>query len=103
MLRCGQNRRGSCKDIALLQEAQRPHGDGQEGDQVEYLSQALGYRHRVYFPNLARRGGRYGNAVLSRFPITESNHIAHVQRAQMDVARRASDHLPLIADRRLGP
>lgn len=62
-------------DIVLLQEAQRPHDDGAAGDQVEYLAQTLGYRHVAYFPNVARRRGRYGNAVLSRFPITRVNHI----------------------------
>jgi len=63
-------------DIVLLQEVvrgSRRHG----GDaQVDRLGELLGLRHRSYFPNVRRRRfGEYGNAVLSRFPITEAVNI----------------------------
>lgn len=56
-------------DIVMLQEvdagARRSRGDMQ----CELLGEALGLRHRCWYPNLTlRRGGAYGNAVLSRFP-----------------------------------
>ena len=63
-------------DLVLLQEvdqhAQRTNTDRQ----VDLLGDALGYRHRSYFPNVKlRTGGEYGNAILSRFPLTETSNI----------------------------
>ena len=63
-------------DVACLQEvdfqARRSKGDAQ----VDVLADALGLRHRVWFPNVrVRGGGAYGNAVLSRFPIQEASNI----------------------------
>ena len=63
-------------DVALLQEvdegAKRTRGDRQ----VDLLGDLLGYRYRAYFPNVRlRRGGHYGNAILSRFPIVETRNI----------------------------
>jgi endonuclease/exonuclease/phosphatase family metal-dependent hydrolase len=44
--------------------------------QVDLLGDLLGFRHRAFYPHISRRGGMdYGNAVLSRWPITESQHI----------------------------
>ncbi len=60
-------------DIVLLQEVESP--DGGAENQADLLGSLLGYRHRVYFPNVPRRAGRYGNAVLSRFPISAVDHI----------------------------
>jgi endonuclease/exonuclease/phosphatase family metal-dependent hydrolase len=44
--------------------------------QVDLLGEALGFRHRTWFANHQyRRGGEYGNAILSRWPITHSENI----------------------------
>lgn len=56
-------------DIVMLQEvdagAKRSRGDAQ----CDLLGEALGLRHRCWYPNVTvRGGGAYGNAVLSRFP-----------------------------------
>ncbi len=63
-------------DLVLLQEvdrgARRTNGD----DQVDLLGDMLGLRHRTWFPNHRMlRGGEYGNAILSRFPITHTENI----------------------------
>lgn len=63
-------------DVVLLQEvdhlAPRSNGDRQ----VDLLGDLLGMRHRTWFPNVAvRGGGEYGNAILSRFPLTETRNI----------------------------
>lgn len=56
-------------DLVLLQEvdAGAKRSDGHQ--QADMLGEALGMRHREWFPNVhLRSGGAYGNAVLSRFP-----------------------------------
>jgi endonuclease/exonuclease/phosphatase family metal-dependent hydrolase len=63
-------------DVVLLQEVVGPAAGSADERQVDVLGDLLGYRHRVFFPHVTRRGGgQYGNAVLSRFPITEASHI----------------------------
>lgn len=63
-------------DIVLLQEVDA-HAARSRGDrQVDLLADRLGFRHRSYFGTVAvRGGGEYGNAVLSRFPILDSQKI----------------------------
>lgn len=64
-------------DFALLQEVvddgRRPHTHCQ----IALLGDRLGFRHRIFFPNarMPMRGGSYGNAILSRFPFTDSQNI----------------------------
>lgn len=59
-------------DLLLLQEVADEGG----WRQSEHLGDLLGLRHRTWFPNVTlRRGRRYGNAILSRFPITASSNI----------------------------
>lgn len=63
-------------DVVLLQEvdvgARRSQGDRQS----DLIGQALEMPHRAFFPNVhVRGGGAYGNAVLSRFPITAARNI----------------------------
>lgn len=63
-------------DVVMLQEvdhaARRSRGDRQ----VDLLGDLLGLRHRSWFANVTvRGGGQYGNAILSRFPITETDNI----------------------------
>jgi len=63
-------------DFVLLQEvdqyARRSNGDRQ----VDLIGDLLGFRHRTWFPNVkVRSGGEYGNAILSRFPLTDTRNI----------------------------
>ena len=39
------------------------------------LGDALGYDHRFYQPNVRMRTGRYGNAILSRFPLADTHSL----------------------------
>jgi endonuclease/exonuclease/phosphatase family metal-dependent hydrolase len=63
-------------DVLMLQEVDdgvpRSNGDSQ----VDVLGDLLGMKHRSWFPNVeVRGGGRYGNAILSRYPLIESTNI----------------------------
>jgi endonuclease/exonuclease/phosphatase family metal-dependent hydrolase len=63
-------------DVVMLQEVDdgvtRSRGD----KQVELLGDELGLPYRTWYPNVdVRGGGRYGNAVLSRYPMIESTNI----------------------------
>ncbi len=63
-------------DVVLLQEvaqnSKRYNGEAQ----VERLSELLGMRHQTFFVNVKTRGvrGDYGNAILSRFPLTQASN-----------------------------
>ncbi|TWU08159.1 endonuclease/exonuclease/phosphatase family protein [Stieleria varia] len=67
--------RESQADVVALQEVDHiVHRSGSE-DQPKQLAQQLGMHH-VFGGNIELQGGRYGNALLSRFPITSSvNHL----------------------------
>lgn len=57
-------------DVILLQEAFFPHHPTHDyRSQAEHLAHHLGY-HLAYTPNNAHKKGHYGNATLSRYPIT---------------------------------
>ncbi|HKY36855.1 MAG TPA: endonuclease/exonuclease/phosphatase family protein [Polyangiaceae bacterium] len=62
-------------DIVLLQEV----ADGMPGcgmdNQLEELSESLELRHVAYGAEHRFRVGGYGNAILSRFPVTDSARI----------------------------
>jgi endonuclease/exonuclease/phosphatase family metal-dependent hydrolase len=63
-------------DLVLLQEVDQYTKRSRAKRQADVLGESLGYRHRTYFPNVRiRGGGAYGNAILSRFPITETSNI----------------------------
>jgi endonuclease/exonuclease/phosphatase family metal-dependent hydrolase len=63
-------------DFVLLQEVDEGCGRTDGHRQVDLLGDLLGLRHRTYFPNVRTRGGgHYGNAILSRFPLTETSNI----------------------------
>lgn len=63
-------------DICLLQEVDSGAKRSKRDHQVDLLGEWLGYRHRTWFPNArVRGGGRYGNAILSRWPITATANI----------------------------
>ena len=59
-------------DLLLLQEVDEGARRSRRHRQVDVLGDLFGLPHRAFFPNVAvRGGGHYGNAILSRFPITE--------------------------------
>jgi endonuclease/exonuclease/phosphatase family metal-dependent hydrolase len=63
-------------DVAMLQEVDSGVARSRHEHQVDILADALGLRYRTWFPNVdVRGGGRYGNAILSRYPIIESTNI----------------------------
>lgn len=63
-------------DMVLLQEVDHNVKRSRKDRQVDLLGDLLGFRHRTYFPNVkVRGGGEYGNAILSRFPLTETVNI----------------------------
>ena len=63
-------------DLILLQEVEEGTRRSHDHRQVELLGDLLGFHHRTWFPNVKLRGGgEYGNAILSRWPLIESNNI----------------------------
>jgi endonuclease/exonuclease/phosphatase family metal-dependent hydrolase len=63
-------------DVVMMQEVDNGVHRSSRHHQVEVLGELLGMRYRTWFPNVAvRGGGHYGNAILSRYPIIESNNI----------------------------
>lgn len=63
-------------DIACLQEVDNLARRSNRDRQVDVLGDRLGYRYRTWFANVkVRGGGEYGNAILSRFPLIETNNI----------------------------
>jgi endonuclease/exonuclease/phosphatase family metal-dependent hydrolase len=63
-------------DICLLQEVDEGCRRSERHRQVDLLGELLEMRHRTWFPNVSvRGGGQYGNAILSRWPLTETQNI----------------------------
>lgn len=63
-------------DLVALQEVDQAARRSNVDSQVDLLGDLLGMRHRTWFPNVrVRGGGQYGNAILSRFPLTETTNI----------------------------
>ena len=63
-------------DVALLQEVMRHSKTSSDALQVEVLGEAIGLQHRVWVPNVrVDQSKGYGNAIFSRWPITESSNI----------------------------
>jgi endonuclease/exonuclease/phosphatase family metal-dependent hydrolase len=56
-------------DIVLLQEVADGVPRSHHHRQVDVLGDLLHLPHRAYQPNVVLREGRYGNAILSRFPL----------------------------------
>lgn len=63
-------------DIVMLQEVAQRAKRFRHDRQVEKLGALVGLRHRTYFVNVrfGDRRGEYGNAILSRFPISETSN-----------------------------
>ena len=55
-------------DIVALQEVVSVQGYSVEQDQARFVADALGF-HFAFGENRLHQGGRYGNVVLTRFPI----------------------------------
>ncbi len=63
-------------DVVLLQEVDAHAARSRRDRQVDVLADRLGFRHRSYYGTVpVRGGGEYGNAILSRFPIIDSQKI----------------------------
>lgn len=57
-------------DLVLLQEVDDGVPRSRRDRQVEMLAGELGYRHHAYQRNVHLKAGHYGNAILSRHPLT---------------------------------
>jgi len=62
-------------DLVLLQEVDDGAPRSRRLDLAEELAKALDYPHYAVGHNVRLREGRYGNATLSRFPITRVTNI----------------------------
>ncbi|HIA14651.1 MAG TPA: endonuclease [Nitrospirales bacterium] len=62
-------------DIALLQEVADGIPRSGHHQQVDVLGETLGFQHRAYQPNVTLRKGAHGNAILSRFPLSDIHDI----------------------------
>lgn len=63
-------------DIVMMQEVDRDAKRSNNHHQSEVLAEMLGLAHSCWYPNVnVRGGGQYGNAILSRFPLTDSHNI----------------------------
>jgi len=62
-------------DIVFLQEVDEGAPRSSFHAQADYLADAVGMRHRCYGPNVHLRKGRYGNAILSRWPLSAVENI----------------------------
>ncbi|HPT78863.1 MAG TPA: endonuclease/exonuclease/phosphatase family protein [Candidatus Atribacteria bacterium] len=66
--------RGSGADVIGLQEVERFMPRSGYKDQIKLIAEALGYFY-YYGGNLNILGARYGNAVLSKYPIMASDNL----------------------------
>lgn len=62
-------------DIVHLQEVDDDVPRSGHHRQSDELAKALAFEHHVFQPNVHLRRGRYGNAILSRFPFAESHSL----------------------------
>jgi endonuclease/exonuclease/phosphatase family metal-dependent hydrolase len=62
-------------DILLLQEVDDGAPRSRHHRQVDLLGDALSLSHRAFQPNVTLRQGQYGNAILSRFPLSDVEDI----------------------------
>lgn len=69
-------------DVVALQEVESPGEPRGDDDQLSALATAAGFPPGVPGPNLQRRGGPFGNAVLTRWPVVQ------VRRIDLSVAAR---------------
>lgn len=82
-------------DICAINEI---YGDGNFGDQVKTLGEALGYCH-YFTPAIDHRYGKYGIALLSRYPITKVTSIPlHVKEENRLADKKYEDRVLMIAE-----
>jgi endonuclease/exonuclease/phosphatase family metal-dependent hydrolase len=62
-------------DVVLLQEVDEGVPRSRHHRQVDLIGEELGLPHRAYQANVRLREGHYGNAILSRFPISDIEHL----------------------------
>lgn len=62
-------------DIVLLQEVDANVPRSNRDRQADLFADALGFRHRAFFANVKLREGHYGNAIMSRFPLSHVDNI----------------------------
>ena len=63
-------------DVLLLQEVDNGVPRSNHDCQHDVLGELLGMKHRAWFPNVdVRGGGKYGNAIISRYPIIEASNL----------------------------
>jgi endonuclease/exonuclease/phosphatase family metal-dependent hydrolase len=62
-------------DIAFLQEVDDGVPRSHRHRQVDWLGDALGLPHRAFQANVKLTEGAYGNAILSRFPLSGVEHL----------------------------
>jgi endonuclease/exonuclease/phosphatase family metal-dependent hydrolase len=91
-------------DLVLLQEVDEGVPRSRELDLAKEIAEASGYPHRAVGHNVSLRKGRYGNAVLSRWPIELQRNIDltigdRKRRGCLHVRLRATK--PHAADHRL--
>ena len=79
-------------DIVLLQEVDEGVPRSRELNLGRELAEALGYEHYAVGHNVHLRKGRYGNATLSRYPITRERNIDLTIEAKK---RRGCQHTSL--------
>jgi endonuclease/exonuclease/phosphatase family metal-dependent hydrolase len=86
-------------DVVLLQEVDEGVPRSREMDLAKELAQALGYTHYAVGHNVSLRKGRYGNATLSRFPITRERNIDLTIGGRK---RRGCQHTTIEVEKRAG-
>lgn len=98
-------------DIVLLQEVTEGVPRFRLDRQAEAWATVLGYPHRVFIPDVHLERGRWGNAILSRFPIRRATHVnlsfpLKKRRgaivADIQAGSRASHHLLHVVNLHLG-
>jgi len=62
-------------DIVHLQEVDDDVPRSGHHRQSDELAKALAFEHHLFQPNVHLRRGRYGNAILSRYPIADSHSL----------------------------
>jgi endonuclease/exonuclease/phosphatase family metal-dependent hydrolase len=62
-------------DVVFLQEVDDRVPRSGDDRQVDVLADGLQLPHRAFQPNVKLKKGRYGNAILSRFPLSDVHHI----------------------------
>ncbi len=62
-------------DIVLMQEVDDDHKRSLRHQQVTLFADDLEYEYHAFQANVFRKRGCYGNAILSRYPITDTKNI----------------------------